>query len=58
MVFNVFLIILVKLLKKSLKIPEVVIRFRKSKKNRQHYDQKKKSTKGQTTIYKRNTGDG
>ena len=29
-----------------------VIRMRISKKNRQHNDQKKKSTKGQTTIYK------
>jgi hypothetical protein len=27
-------------------------RIRKSKKNRQHNDQKEKSTKGQTTIYK------
>ena len=29
-----------------------VIRIRKSKKDRQHYDKKKKSTNGQTTIYK------
>jgi hypothetical protein len=32
-----------------------IIRIRKSKKNRQHNDQKKKTTKGQTTIYKTKT---
>jgi hypothetical protein len=37
--------------KKSLKIPKGVIRIRKSKKDRQHNGQKKK-TKGQTMIYK------
>ena len=46
-----------KCLRKELKEEEFedtkgVIRMRISKKNRQHNDQKKKSTKGQTTIYK------
>ena len=45
MIFNVFLIILVKFLKRNLNLPKVVIRFRKLKKNRQHNDQKKKVQK-------------
>ena len=54
-IMALYILVINKSSKKSLKIPkEYVIRICKSK-DRQHCGQKKKRTKGQTTIYKTHT---